>query len=91
MLDPLEGLPVFQIWRDCIGHGLEIPIWQQKKRDGNTIFQVRYIKTLVLKNHFVREVGCFPRADHIITYNLRMWRITSSIALISMGLTSFAQ
>ena len=38
VLDPLEGLPVFLIWRECIGHGLEIPSWQQKKRHGNTIF-----------------------------------------------------
>ena len=40
-----------------VGKDLEIPIWPKK---------IRRLKMLVLKNHFVHEVGCFLRAGHIL-------------------------
>ena len=40
---------------------------KQKKFDVRIFcFRLRRLKTLVLKNHYVREVGCFLRAGHIL-------------------------
>ena len=65
VLNPLKGLPVFQIWREC----------RQIVGDTNLaknlmseffLFQVRRLETLVPKNHFVCEVAPFPRSGHIL-------------------------
>ena len=63
-LDLLERLPVFQIWCE----------YRQRFGDTNLAkkidvrifcFRLRRLKTLVLKNHFVSEVGPFLRDCHI--------------------------
>ena len=58
-LDPLEGFLVFQIWRECRSTFGDTN--SAKKFDVRIIFfRLGRLKTLVLKNHIVREVGCFP-------------------------------
>ena len=81
MLDPLEGLPVFQIWREC-RQRLEIPIWQQKKLTSEFFcFRLGRLKTLVLNNHFVRKVGCFIRAGHILNLVMHIFYVHMYVVL----------
>ena len=65
MLDPLEGLPVFQIWRECRQIVGDSYLAKKKLTSEFFLFQVRRLETLVPKNHFVREVAPFPRSGHI--------------------------
>ena len=83
-LDLLEGLPVFQIWHECrqrFGHAN-----LEKKIDVRIFcFRLRRLKMVVLKNHFVSEVGPFLRDCHIyISHEI-------SIEHPSVGLASLAQ
>ena len=63
-LDPLEGLAVFQIWRECRPRFGEAVLAIKKFASEFFCFRLRRLQTVVLKNHFVREVGSFLRAGH---------------------------
>ena len=52
-----------------VGQDLEIPIWQKKFDVRIFCFRLGRLKTLVLKNHFVCEVGFFSRAGHILVFD----------------------
>ena len=64
-LDPLEGLPVFQIWRECRKRFGDTNLATKKFTSFFFVFKLRRQKTFVPKNHFVRKVDCFLRAGHI--------------------------
>ena len=52
-------------WRECrprFGDTVHVPIWQKKFFFS---FRLGRLKILVLKNHIVHEVGCFPISCHI--------------------------
>ena len=65
MLDPLEGLQVFQIWREYRQIVGDINL--AKKIDVK-IFCFRYAETIngCTKKYFVREVAPFPRSGHML-------------------------
>ena len=65
-LDPLEGLPVFQIWRRCRQIVEDTNLAKKNLMSEFFLFQIRRLETLVPKNHFVREVALFPRSGHIL-------------------------
>ena len=59
VLDSLEEILVFQIWSECRQRFRDTNL--AKKIDVRIIFfKLGRLKTLVLKNHIVGEVGCFP-------------------------------
>ena len=63
-LDLLEGLPVFQIWREC-RQIFGVTNLRQKIEVRIFCFRLRRLKTLVLKHNFVSEVVPFVRYCHI--------------------------
>ena len=72
-LDPLEGVPVFQIGVS-VGQDLEGLMWQQKK-----FVRIFCVTTnALLKNYFVREVGCFHRAGYnlLVTHIILIFQTT---------------
>ena len=71
-LDPLEGIPVFQIWHR-VGKDLRIRTYLEKNLTSEFLFQVTLTKTLCSEYHCVseRSVLFSQSRSHInsITYN----------------------
>ena len=64
-LDPLQGLSVFQIWRECRPRFGDPNLAKIVLLKLEFFSRLGRLKMLVTKNHFVREVGCFPISCHI--------------------------
>ena len=64
-LDPLEGLLVFQIWCECRPRFGDTNL---AKKNLTLKFRLGMLQTLLLKNHIVREVGCFLISCHICVH-----------------------
>ena len=91
MLDFLEGLPVFQIWCECRQRYGDTNLATKKLTSEFFVFRLRRLKTLVLKNQFVREVGCFLRAGHIycICSLIFKWRIEADFLYVFVCFCAF--
>ena len=64
---PFRRLLVFQIWCECRPRFGDTNLTKKKSDVRIIFFRLGRLQTLLLKNHIVREVVCFPIACHIFS------------------------